>query len=242
MTFARVRTPEWMDDPDLPPDQHEHALTGLRRLNRISGVARPLYLHLLKFANQRPGHTLRVIDIASGHGDVPVQWARWAKSGGTPMHITTTDINDFAVRKQAELARQHDVDVSPIQRNVLTQGLPGGFDVATCSLFMHHLDDAQAKRLLHTMQSCADGIVVCDLERSRLNLSLVWMGSRIVTRSKVVHHDASASVRAAYTSNEFKRLAEEALARPVECERLVPARFVIRVGELAAPVAVPAFA
>lgn len=242
MTFARVRTPEWMDDPQLPVDQHEHALVGLGRLNRVSGVARPLFLHLMKFARQRAGHTLRVIDIASGGGEIPVQWARWAKRSGTPMRITTTDLSEFAVDKQTELAKRYDVDVHPIRRDVLTQGLPGAFDVATCSLFMHHLDDAQAKRLLHAMQSCANGILVCDLERSRLNLSMVWLGSRLLSRSKVVHHDAIASVRGAYTRKEFKRLAEDALARPVHCEGLFPARFVVCVDELTDPVTVPAFA
>jgi hypothetical protein len=85
-------------------------------------------------------------------------------------------------------------------------------------------------------------ILICDLDRSRLNLAMVALASRLVTGSEVVHHDAVASVRNAYTRQEFSALAERALAHPVEVRRLFPCRFLAAVEPLAVPVAVPAFA
>ena len=93
------------------------------------------------------------------------------------------------------------------------------------------------------MQSASEhAMVICDLERSRLNLALVHVASHLVTRSRVVHRDAALSVRGAYTMDEFKVLAENALARPVRIKRAFPCRFIVTLEEVTVSAAVPAFA
>ena len=52
--------------------------------------------------------------------------------------------------------------------------------------------------------------IVGDLERSRLGLALAWAGTRVLSRSPVVHVDALRSVRAAFTLPEARALAEAA--------------------------------
>ncbi len=231
-----------MEDPAIEPADHLRALAGLRRLNAVSGVAGSMFRELIGFARARPGRTLRILDVASGGADVPIRWAVWAKKRGLPLHVTTLEISELAIEQQQVAARRSGVTIHSLQRDCLKNGLPDGFDVATCSLFMHHLDDAQAARLLQAMQAAADGLLVCDLERGLLNLSAVWLGSRLLSRSPVVHHDAIVSVKAAYTRSEFARLAERALARPVLCRRSFPARFLMRVDESAVAELSPAFA
>ncbi|MEM9644608.1 MAG: methyltransferase domain-containing protein [Planctomycetota bacterium] len=242
MTIPRVRVLELMDDPDLPRSDHLRALNGLKRLNAISGVATQLFSHLLTFACKDPGRPLRVLDVASGGGDLPIRWALMAKRRSVAMEFTCVDISPIAVEQQQENAAKHGVALHGMRRDCLKQGLPEGYDVATCSLFMHHLDEAQAARLLQSMQMAANGLLICDLDRSRCNLAAVWAASRVLTRSHVVHHDATASVRAAFTRAEFTELANRALARPVRCHRLLPARFVMRVDEVAVEELSPAFA
>jgi 2-polyprenyl-3-methyl-5-hydroxy-6-metoxy-1,4-benzoquinol methylase len=157
--------------------------------------------------------------------------------------ITTLDINEFAVREQRRRAQLASVEIECIQHDCLHQPLPSGFDIVTCSLFMHHLEDHLAARLLQSMQTAADrAVLICDLDRSRINLALVGTASRVLTRSTVVHTDAPLSVRAAYTREEFKRLAEETLMRPVRVERVIPCRFIATIDEATAPSAVPSFA
>jgi 2-polyprenyl-3-methyl-5-hydroxy-6-metoxy-1,4-benzoquinol methylase len=243
MTLQRDRQPEQMDAPNLPQDEHLRALAGLARLNFISGVARAMYRHLRRHAVAQGDRPLHVLDVASGGGDVPVAWAARAKREGLPMQFTLLDVSGVAVEEQQRRARARDVEVLSLQHDCLSSPLPAGFDVVTCSLFMHHLDDHQAFKLLQAMQVATDGgLVVCDLERSRFNLALVTIGSRLLTRSPVVHHDASLSVRAAYTMDEFQRLAESALARPVRIQRSFPCRFVAMFDEETVSEAVPAFA
>ncbi|KAA1259249.1 hypothetical protein LF1_17780 [Rubripirellula obstinata] len=232
--FERSRVPELMDDPDLPADVHQQALIGLARLNRFSGISGQLYKHLRRLALARPNRRLRLLDVASGSGDLPISWARRAKRDGIELQIATTDFSDTAVETQLAAARQAGVTIDAIQHDCLKTPLPNGFDLVTCSLFMHHLERHQACGLLQSMQQATEGtILVCDLERTRLNLAMVAVASRILTRSPIVHFDATASVRGAFTMPEFQAMATEALARPVCIRRLFPSRFIMTVDEIA---------
>ena len=243
MMLQRDRQPELMDDPKLPKAEHLQALKGLARLNRVSGVAGTMYHHLRRYALAQGNRALCVLDVASGAGDVPIAWARRAKREGLSMQLTLLDISSVAVEEQQRRARRWGLEILSLQHDCLNSPLPACFDVVTCSLFMHHLDDHQALRLLQSMQAASDNaMIVCDLERSRFNLMLVQCASRLLTRSSVVHTDSALSVRAAYSMDEFKRLAENALARPVRIQRAFPCRFVATFDEKTVPEIVPAFA
>jgi SAM-dependent methyltransferase len=243
MKLQRDRQPEWMDDPSLPKDEHLRALAGLARLNRCSGVAGSMYRHLRRHALAQGNRPLCVLDVASGAGDVPIAWARRAKRDGLPIQLTLLDVSGVAVEEQQRRARDLGLSILSLQHDCLNTPLPLGFDVVTSSLFMHHLDDHQAFRLLQSMQAATENaLLICDLERSRLALALVSIAAQLLTRSPIVHKDAALSVRGAYTMSEFKKLAESALARPVRIQRAFPCRFVATFDEETVPEPVPAFA
>lgn len=235
--------PEWMDDPDLPRADHLAALRGLTRLNQVSGVGRLMFGYLRRLAKAKPDRRLSLLDVASGSGDIPIGWVQRARREGWELQVTMTDTRRVALDEQQRKASQAKVEVLSLQHDCLQSPLPGGFDVVTSSLFFHHLDDHQVFCLLQSMQAASEGaLVLCDLERSRANLFLVKTAAALLSRSPVVHHDASASVRAAFTMEEFKQLAEEALARPVKVSRAFPCRFIACQDEVVLRETVPAFA
>lgn len=227
MTFPRCRVDEWMDAPDLSEDRHRVALAGLRRLNRLSGISRTLFRRLVRLAATMPaGRPLRVLDVASGGGDLPIDWLRMAARRGLPLAVTALDRSELALKTAAEAAREAGVELGTVRRDCLRDGLPSGFDVVTSSLFMHHLDPPEVSRLIHEMWRVSNrAILICDLERSRTNLALIAAAARVVTRSDVVHFDASASVRAAYTREEFATLLHQTLCFSVPVRRSIPCRF-----------------
>lgn len=226
----RDRQPERMDDPRLPAAEHEHALRGLSRLNRISGVAGAMYRQIRHYAADQPNEPLRILDVASGSGDLPVYWARRARKREIPLQITAADVSSVAVEEQQRRASEAGVKIRSLQLDCLTNELPAEFDLVTCSLFMHHLEESQATKLLQQMHAAAArAVLVCDLERSRLNLALISIASRLVTRSGVVHTDAVLSVNAAFTRTEFKTLAEQSLGTSVTMTSMFPCRFAMSV-------------
>lgn len=225
MTFQRDLQPERMDDPTLPQQEHVAALVGLSRINRLTSVSRPIYRRLRRYA-QAVNRPLRILDVATGSGDLPIDWAQRARAEGLSMEITGIDISEVAMDFARQRAARAGVDIRFECRDCLQSRLPSGFDIVTCNLFIHHLDQSSICRLLHAMRTVADhAVLVCDLERSRLNMAAVWLAAHAVTRSAVVHEDAMLSVRAALTRREFRELATSALDQPISIIGLPPCRY-----------------
>src|SRR6056297_646236 len=151
MVFPRARVNEWMDEPSLPADQHRAALAGLRRLNRLSGVSGALFRQLARLAGDSQDRPLRVLDVASGSGDLPIDWLRKAQRKNISLSVTALDCSEVALQAASESAAEAGVALPTIRRNCLKDGLPSGFDVVTCSLFMQHLYPPDVSRLLHEM-------------------------------------------------------------------------------------------
>ena len=235
--------PEVMDDPNLPRDAHEQALRGLARLNRCSGVASAMYRRLKRIAMNHETRSIRLLDVASGSGDVPLRWAKWAKQEGWNLQLTLLDVRTVAVEEQQRRAQAVGLNVLSMQHDCLQSPLPSGFDVVTCSLFMHHLENHQAGQLLHAMKTASNGtVIVCDLERTYLNLALVSVASRLLSRSEVVHCDATLSVQGAFTIPEFQKISQQALGYPTKIQRLFPCRFLATIDEVASKHPMPCFA
>src|SRR5438270_753420 len=78
MLFLRTRRrrPEIMDQPGLSPARHARALRGLARINFFSGSARILWRPLAELGRELG--PLRILDVATGGGDLPVRLARKA--------------------------------------------------------------------------------------------------------------------------------------------------------------------
>lgn len=234
---------EAMDAPNLPREEHEQALRGLARLNRCSGVAYTMYKRLKRLALTRANQSLHLVDVASGAGDIPVQWAAWARKDGWNLQLTLLDLRSVAIEEQQRRAHAADLRVLSLQHDCLRSPLPSGFDVATCSLFMHHLENNQAVHLLQAMRQASDGaVIICDLERSYLNLALVTIGSRLLSRSKIVHSDAVLSIQGAFTIPEFQTISQQALGHPIKVTRLFPCRFIATIDEVVPKQPMPSFA
>ena len=93
------------------------------------------------------------------------------------------------------------------------------------SLFLHHLDERDAVRLLAAMRGAAGRLVaVEDLVRSWRGWLLAWLASRALTPSPVVRVDALRSVRAAYRPEEMIALARRAGWRRPRLRRHWPQR------------------
>jgi SAM-dependent methyltransferase len=225
----RDRRPELMDQPDLDAATHRRALAGLRRLNAICRIDSAVWQALGRIAATSKGSPLRVLDVASGGGDVAMRVARQAKRRGIALEMSGCDISPTAVAHASATARGAGlVDVHFFQCDVLNDSLPEGYDVVMCSLFLHHLHETDAERLLRNMAAAARrAVLVDDLLRSRTGYLLAWLGSRLFTTSPIVHTDGPLSVRAAFSVDEARALAERAGLTGAQFHRHWPQRFLL---------------
>jgi 2-polyprenyl-3-methyl-5-hydroxy-6-metoxy-1,4-benzoquinol methylase len=224
----RHRRAEVMDDPGLDPAEHARALRGLGRINWFSRSAAILWPRIARLASAEAGRPIRVLDLASGGGDVPIALARRAASAGLKVEVEGSDASAEAVRFATKQAETNRASVPFRVLDALREPIPEGFDVLSCSLFLHHLDRPEAARLLRSMAGAAGRLVlVNDLARTRAGYLLAWFGCRVLSRSPVVHHDGPVSVAAAFTPAEALELARESGLDGATVARRWPERFLL---------------
>jgi 2-polyprenyl-3-methyl-5-hydroxy-6-metoxy-1,4-benzoquinol methylase len=225
---ARRIQPEIMDQPDLDRRLHVEALRGLERINLVSGSARILWPALERLARQAGPEGVRVLDVATGAGDVPIRLWRRARKAGVPLRIDGCDRSGCAVAHARRRAAERGADVHFFEWDALAGPLPPGYDAVVSSLFLHHLDEAQAVGLLRRMADAARRLLIInDLERSLAGLLLAYLGTRVLSGSPVVHTDGPLSVAAAFTRDEALDLARRAGLDGAAVRRRWPFRFLL---------------
>jgi SAM-dependent methyltransferase len=227
---CRRREPELMDQPGLKENLHRGALRGLGRLNRASGTGRVVWQALERLIATEAPRTWRVLDLASGGGDVAIDVARRAARSGARVQVDGCDVSPFAVRYATARATERNVEnVQFFRQDVLSAPLPDGYDVIMCSLFLHHLPEDVASALLAKMASGAHRLVlVSDLCRSALGYSLAWLACRFLTRSPIVHVDGPRSVASAFSMNEIREVARQGGLVGAKVEPRWPCRFLLQ--------------
>ena len=188
-TLAHSRQAELMDDPALATAEYLHALSALGRINALSRTASQLAAAIVRIRaagsslgladctdtvahHRNAPRPIHVIDVACGGGDITVALARrlnrlLTRSGNPTsqaVHVTGIDVSPRAIqRAEALAARSGEINVSFEVRDVVANGCPP-CDIATSSLFLHHLDDTTAVQIVRSLASASRcGVVVSDL-------------------------------------------------------------------------------
>lgn len=202
--------PELLDGP-LDPVTLAGNLRDLSRVNRWLGGTALSRRAVLALTRGRTG-TTEMLDVGTGAADIPDALIGWLARSGRPLRVTAVDtrreILDAAQRRVTALP-----DVLRLEL-VSSDRLPypdASFDIAHCSLVLHHAEPADALRLLTEMARVSRvGVIVNDLERRRLFWFGAWLLSRVATRNAYTRHDAPRSVLRAYLSAEVAQIAARA--------------------------------
>ena len=146
---ARSRTAEIMDRPDLEPDLHRRTLGGLATLNFLSRSVGILWPRIYRLA-QRLRRPVRVLDLGPGDGRrrCSPESLETCPKGGRAGRYPGNRYQSLALEVAQARAEKARSALRFAQADVLSEDLPGDYDIITCSLFLHHLDDQDAIPLL----------------------------------------------------------------------------------------------
>jgi 2-polyprenyl-3-methyl-5-hydroxy-6-metoxy-1,4-benzoquinol methylase len=225
----RVVTAEIMDSPDIAPAEHVQALAGLRRINKVSGVAEQMVRPILDLTRAENLKRISMLDVACGGGDVPIAVAQQLKQEGVDVDLTFLDRSGTALKQAAGAAERAGISCQVVQHDAAGIASLKSVDVVTNSLFLHHLSkEEDVINLLRSMRGLARRIVVIsDLRRSVGGFAAAWLGCRLLSRSPVVHFDGPVSVRAAWTVNELEIFAAQAEMHDAVIREVSPWRMLL---------------
>jgi ubiquinone/menaquinone biosynthesis C-methylase UbiE len=199
MIGERRDTPELMDEPSVDPGSLARALSELSVINRWLGGDRVSRLGVRRILPSIPhAGEVSVLDVGSGGSDLERALAPLDR----PFAITALDLNPLA----GEYARKNGRNVSVVVGSA--HALPfadRSFDIAHASLFLHHCNTGEARRLLERLSRVARyGIVINDLHRHAFALGAITVLTRLFSRSHLVRNDAPVSVTRGFIRQELE--------------------------------------
>lgn len=197
--------PEQIDEPDQPFADIVQSMGDVARSNQLLGGTQTVLFHVARLLRDVPQETpVRILDIATGSGDIPCALMDWGRSRGLNLTVVGVD----ALPAMLKLAQSRHCGVSLVQANALALPFaPRSFDLALCSLAFHHFGFDASVRVLKEMDKLTTrGFVVSDLRRDKLSLWGVSAGLTVMRSHPFTRHDGSASVRRAFTPREYVKM------------------------------------
>jgi 2-polyprenyl-3-methyl-5-hydroxy-6-metoxy-1,4-benzoquinol methylase len=200
--------PEWMDRPQPVTEELISDLRNLRTLNRYFGSYRLVRHFLRRWI--RPNDKLRVLDLATGSGDIPRLVVDFARRVGATVEIDAVDLQASTV----EIARRLSAGFPEIRfhcADIHHFGQAHGYDLVLFSLALHHFSEEEAVSLL---RRCAElsrrFLLVADLRRSWFAKVSVHLLTTFIFREAMTRNDARVSVARSFSFHELEALARAA--------------------------------
>jgi ubiquinone/menaquinone biosynthesis C-methylase UbiE len=205
--MKRVVTPELLDRDEGSPAEIAVALADLRRINRWFGGIATTTRMIERVAAATGQKRLSLLEVAAASGDVPQKARERLRGVGVELSITLLDRAASHLRNGLPKVAGDALALPFRDRS---------FDLVSCGLFAHHLEPREVIQFVNEgLRVARVAVLINDLVRHPVHLALVYAGLPLF-RSHFTHHDAPASVRAAYTRDEMRDLLGKTNAARVE--------------------------
>lgn len=197
--------PEWMDVAEEATPELERDLRNLESLNRNFGAYRAIFAKLKPLLRRR--EPLRILDLATGGGDIPRALVRQARRLRCPVSITAVDRQAATIRVAEEFSPGFP-EIRYLRADILGFVPENPFEVVMCNLALHHFEESDVIRILRQCgQWATQAVLITDLRRSRLAQAAIVAVTQIFYREPMTRHDARVSASRAFSFAELHRLA-----------------------------------
>jgi 2-polyprenyl-3-methyl-5-hydroxy-6-metoxy-1,4-benzoquinol methylase len=199
---------EMMDRPQPVSAELERDLQRIRQLNRWFGS----YWLIGHFVRRwiKPGDNMRIVDLATGSGDIPRLIVHYARKIGAKVEIDALDRQSATLEIARKLSAAYP-EISYHATNILDWSPAEAYDIVLCTLALHHFSDEDAVTVLRRCrESSRDFVLVSDLRRGLLATVGVYLLTALVFREPMTRYDARLSAERAFSFSEMRKLAVRA--------------------------------
>lgn len=201
----RLKQAEMMDDPLIEESVLKAVFKDINIINNYFGGHRITLKTLERLFKDLGKNKYTILDVGCGDGTMLREIARYFRHREIDLDLTGMDVSEQALtiaRRQSEEFR----NIEFIQEDL--NGLPMDntqYDVAICSLTLHHFDDEQIPLILNSLSNKAQlAIVINDLQRSKLAYYLFMGFSAIFMKTDIAKNDGLVSIRSGFSRNDLE--------------------------------------
>jgi len=199
---------ELMDRPQPVSAELDRDLENIRELNRWFGSYALISMFLSRWI--KPGARLRIVDLATGSGDIPRLVAEYGRKVGAELHIDALDHQSSTLEIAKKLSAKY-AEITFAKGNILERSSREPYDLVLCTLALHHFGEDDAVRVLERCREMSRKFVlVSDLQRGFFLSTGVYLVTGIMFREPMTKYDARLSAARAFSFSEINQLARRA--------------------------------
>ena len=214
--IARTDLPEHTDKTDMSPERKLKIVRNIHRTNLLLGVYKhyiriltPLIVEVAAIRN-RPA---RLLELASGSGEMAMNLARLASKRNLPVEVTGSDYVEDVVNDAQKRATKRGLKVDFRTINVFDMGVlsRGQYDIFLIIGTMHHFTPGQLAVIMAQSREFA-GSAFVGIDGYRSMPLLLWLPAvHLITFSRDNMYDAWLTARKFYTLSELECVAQIAV-------------------------------
>jgi len=205
LTPARRRGIEILDDPAVDPDLMKRSMRDVVRANSLFGGKRAAIAEL-EPALSTIGSNASILDVGTGHGDIPAAAKRLAASRGMELRTIGIDMSLPLVTANS-FGNDHTLLGDALHLPFRDHSI----DIVMASQVLHHFPHESAVKMVRELNRVAlRCVVISDLRRSLVAAAGLWLGSFPLGFHPVSRHDGVVSVMRGFTPSELAEIVQAA--------------------------------
>ena len=193
-----------MDDSNLDALLLQEVYADINKVNEVlQGFFHSLRA-MERIITENPQNSYTILDMGCGDGAMLRKVASYFKGRSFELTLIGIDLNARSVQLAKENSKEYpnirffEQDILALEANKLQ------CDILLCTLTMHHFDtDAIPTFLNQFVKLSRLGVVINDLQRSRMSYYLYKLFSLIFMKTKIAKHDGLVSIQSAFTKTDL---------------------------------------
>jgi 2-polyprenyl-3-methyl-5-hydroxy-6-metoxy-1,4-benzoquinol methylase len=150
---------------------------------------------------------MRIVDLATGSGDIPRLFVDYARKIGAHVEIDALDRQPATLEVATKLSTGYP-EISYREANILEWNSVEAYDVVLCTLALHHFSDEDAVIVLQRCRELSRKFVlVSDLRRGFFLQAGVYLLTALIFREPMTRYDARLSAVRGFSFLEMRDLA-----------------------------------
>jgi 2-polyprenyl-3-methyl-5-hydroxy-6-metoxy-1,4-benzoquinol methylase len=211
MRATRSNSREIMDDFELQGPQLRQTLEDLDKVNSWLGGNKITLEGVERILNSACfAQPVSILDLGCGNGSILKEVAQMGRRKGLAFKLKGIDANPHAIEIARENCREYP-EIECNNSNIFLEDLSRlKPDIILCTLTLHHFEDEEILELLERMtEACSMGIVINDLQRSRLAYVLFKLFCSVFISNEIAREDGLTSIKKSFRKKELLELGKD---------------------------------